>query len=84
MSNKYLNYNVRRDMYAAWNVLQHRCSGKDRGLTAYGKEYKETHPTWENLSADEFATIYTPAPAKTKFTLGTFVIRGVTVTEFSA
>ena len=46
-SNQYLNHNVRRDIYAAWNVLRDRCCGKGRGLTAYGKEYKETHPTWE-------------------------------------
>ncbi len=86
MTNKFKNHNARRDIYAAWCVLRDRCSGKGRGLTAYGKEYKVSHPTWENLAADEFAALYTPAPAsaKTKFTLGTFVIRGVTVTEFSA
>ena len=84
MSNKFLNHNVRRDIYVAWNVLRDRFCGEGRGLTAYGKENKETHPTWEYLSADEFAKLYTPATVKTKFNLGTFVIRGVTVTEFSA
>ena len=84
MSNRFLNHMTRRDIYAAWNVLRDRCCGKGNGLTAYGKEYKETHPTWEYLSADEFAKLYRPASAKTKFNLGTFVIRGVTVTEFSA
>ncbi len=83
-SNQYLNHNVRRDIYAAWNVLRDRCCGKGRGLIANGKEYKETHPMWEYLSTDEFATLYAHAFAKTKFNLGTFVIRGVTVTEFSA
>jgi hypothetical protein len=34
MSNKFLNHNVRRDIYAAWNVLRTRCGGKGRGLTA--------------------------------------------------
>jgi hypothetical protein len=84
MSDRFRNYNVRRDIYAAWNVLRDRCCGKGRGLTKYGREYKETHPTWEYVSADEFAKLYTPATVKTKFNLGTFVIRGVTVTEFSA
>ncbi len=86
MSNKFLNHMTRRDIYAAWNVLRDRCGSnpKSKGLTAYGKEFKEAHPTWEYLSADEFAKLYTPAPAKTKFNLGTFVIRGVTVNEFSA
>ena len=79
-----LESQLRRNIYAAWNVLRDRCCGKGRGLTAYGKENKETHPTWEYLSADEFAKLYTPAPTKTKLNLGTFVIRGVTVTEFSA
>jgi hypothetical protein len=84
MSSKFLNHNVRRDIYAAWNVLRDRCRGKGKGLTAYGQEYKEKNPTWENLSSDEFASLYTPASTKPKFTLGKFVIRGVTVTEFSA
>ncbi len=86
MSDRFRNHNVRRDVYAAWNVLRDRCGSnpKSKGLTALGKEYKETHPTWEYLSADEFAKLYTPATVKTKFNLGTFVIRGVTVTEFSA
>jgi hypothetical protein len=84
MSSKSLNHNVRRDIYAAWNVLRDRCSGRNRGLTAYGQEYKEKNSTWEALSADEFASLYTPASTKPKFTLGKFVIRGVTVTEFSA
>jgi hypothetical protein len=44
-SKKFLNHNVRRDIYAAWNVLRDRCGGKGRGLTANGREYKETHPT---------------------------------------
>ena len=77
---------TRRDIYAAWNVLRDRCGSNPRGkgLTAYGKEYKETHPTWEYLSADEFAKLYTPTHAKTKFNLSTYVIRRVTGTEFSA
>ena len=83
-SNKFLNHNVRRDIYAAWNVLRNRCGGKGRDLTVYGTEYKETHPTWEYFSADEFAKLYMPTHAKTKFNLGTYVIRRVTGTEFSA
>ncbi len=47
MSNRFLNHMVRLDIYAAWNVLRDRCGGNSIGkvLTAYGKEYKETHPT---------------------------------------
>ena len=84
MSIKFLNHNVRRDIYAALNTLRNCCGGKGRDPTAYGTEYKETHPTWEYFYADEFAKLYTPAHAKTKFHLGTFVIRRVTDTEFSA
>jgi hypothetical protein len=84
MSNKKLNYNVHARHLCSMERLACPQQGNGRDLTAYGKEYKETHPTWENLFADKFAANYTPAPAKTKFTLGTFVIRGVTVTELSA
>jgi hypothetical protein len=83
-SNKFLNHNVRRDIYAALHALRHCCGGKGRDLTVNGTEYKETHPTWEYLSADEFAVLYTPTHVKTKFNLGTYVIRRVTDTEFSA
>jgi hypothetical protein len=84
MSIKFLNHNVRRDFYAALNALRNCCGGKGRDLTVYGTEYEATHATWEYLSADKFAILYTPTHVKTKFNLGTYVIRRVTGTEFSA
>ena len=83
-TSKYKNYNVRRDIYAAWSVLRDRCSGKARSLSAYGKEYEAKHPAWDILQPQEFAALYAPAATPPKITLGTFQIRGVSVTEFTA
>jgi hypothetical protein len=81
---KFLNYNVRRDIYAAWSVIRDRCVGKTRLLTQYGQQYRDSHPGWDVLSADEFAALYVPATTKPRLPLGTFVIRGASVTEFTA
>ena len=42
MSNKFLNCNVRRDIYAAWNVLRDRCSGKAFRKPVPSDHFKES------------------------------------------
>jgi len=81
---KYKNHDIRRDIYAAWLVLRDRCSGAARSLSSIGRIYQQTNPTWGFLSAQEISTLYQPATAKPRITLGTITIRGAAVTEFTA
>ena len=78
------NWNVRRDIYAAWVLLRDRCSGKATSLSSIGTQYKAAHSDWKVLTSDEFQALYAPAATKPRINLRHFTIRKVKVVEFTA
>jgi hypothetical protein len=78
------NWDLRRDIYAAWVLVRDRCSGQDCALSSFGEKYKATHADWKVLTYEEFKALYKPAATKPRLNLKPATIRGVKVVEFTA
>ena len=79
-----LNFNSRRDIYAAITLLRDLFAG-DSTFSRLGRTYQETNPTWRALEKNEFTKLYKPAGPSDKFSPGLkqVTIAGELVTEFS-
>jgi hypothetical protein len=89
-----LNWNCRRDIYAALCLLRDLFTGgsksnKSQVLSKVGKHYKDKiNPDWSALTAEEFKKKYKPNSSATlaslKGSLQQIQLKGDTLTEFTA
>lgn len=85
---QFLNYNVRRDVFAAWCVLRDLFlkgtpDSRFGSLSRLGREYAKSDNSWKALSAADFDRIHKPANSKAKLDLQKIQIKGLLVNEFT-
>jgi hypothetical protein len=83
-----LNFNSRRDVYAAFQLFRDLMmppkKGQEKVLSKVGAEYARTKTNWTAKTRVEFIAMYAPSASTAPLALQQATIRGQTVKEFTA